>query len=653
MKNFLLKLAKRSVAVNYFVAFRNLRRRNKKMSLLSFIKAVHIVTPYYDQGVTSYAKQLRSVFKRMSIRKDLIYSYPYDHLSIRSLPLGTQRIVSVTPDYSTILNSTLSSINNQINHLPNSEFKSAESTMVKSIDYISKRCGCNMLMDSIPLTFKEAIQKYLFYNALFWQANHWHNGCGRLDLVLYPYYKRDLDNGTITKEEAKEQIKEMVRILGKDTKSKSFSLIGDTGQYILLGGVDEIGETVQNDLTELFLEVITEMNLPDPKLILRVNDDTSDIVWNKAIKCLSTGCGSPLIVNECVVMESMVEFGYGKEDVWNFGTSACWEPLIQGKSFDQNNPMSNIPIIQSLNSLLYEKKDFETFESLMCELKQCIKKQIEDSIHDIKFDVSPLLSLFFCDCLNRGKDFTLGGAKYAWHGIQIVSLPNLINALLNIKKYVFEDKIIPLDMCIRAIKSNYDGYEDIRSLMKSNPIKYGLNSEYVVGLTNELQLYMSEVASRLTINGNRIKIGFSSSQYIERSKDVGATLDGRKDGDPFAVHISPVSQKIDLQEIFDFAGRLDYGGNRINGNVVDFIIPQSLVKNPDKLRSILKNAIKNGVFEIQINVLSATTLRDAKMHPEKYPNLIVRVWGFSAYFNDLPEEYKDNMISRAEINEAS
>ena len=114
------------------------------------------------------------------------------------------------------------------------------------------------------------------------------------------------------------------------------SIKGDTGQYILLGGIDETGKNVHNRLTDLFLEIFTELKFPDPKLILRVNDFTSDILWSKAIECIVTGIGSPLIMNDPPIMANMSKFGYDASDVWNVGTSACWEPLIIGKSFDQN-----------------------------------------------------------------------------------------------------------------------------------------------------------------------------------------------------------------------------------------------------------------------------------------------------------------------------
>ena len=411
---------------------------------------------------------------------------------------------------------------------------------------------------------------------------------------------------------------------------------------------ESLDEAIQNDLTEIFLEVFTELIVPDPKLILRVNKDTSDVIWRKAIDCILTGCGSPLIINEKKVMDGMVEFGYDKDDVWNFGTSACWEPLIIGKSFDQNNPLLNIPVIDSLNKLMESGDSYESFDELLDTYKVVLKKQVLENIQDVEFDCSPLYSLFFDDCIDKQKDFSEGGAKYAYHGVQIVSFPNLINALLNLKSCVFEQKLFSMYECRQALKANFKGYDDMRQVLKSNPLKFGSTDKAVVDLTNDLMQFISEVVATKTMNGKKTKVGFSSSHYLIVCKGVGASMDGRLASAPFAVHISPVSQKIDLQEVLDFAGSLDYSGNKMNGNVVDFIVPKAYADAPGKLTAILKNAMTMGVYELQLNVLNAATLKDAKAHPENYPSLVVRVWGFSAYFNDLPEEYKDNLIARAE-----
>ena len=132
------------------------------------------------------------------------------------------------------------------------------------------------MLFSNPSSMDEAIQKILFFDAIFWQAYHWHIGLGRLDKILYKYYTHDIARGIIDRNDAKQMIYEMCKTLSRDMVAKSKTLLGDTGQYILLGGINEIGDTVQNELTEIFLEIFTEYKFPDPKLILRVNEHTSD-----------------------------------------------------------------------------------------------------------------------------------------------------------------------------------------------------------------------------------------------------------------------------------------------------------------------------------------------------------------------------------------
>lgn len=613
----------------------------------------------------SFVRQIEKMYRKIDIDTSSFYIYPYDSWIGRIVHRRKTMITSVTVDYATVLASNLHDMANRLRVLGDQRFASRENGVIQEIIWLRDRIiseirnrndergetikeYLTVMLDREPQSLDEAIQKLLFYNALFWQAGHWQNGLGRLDMVLYPYYEKDIRTNVLTRDSAKNLIKEMCLILGRDMKAKSRALIGDTGQYILLGGIDQEGNTIQNDLTEIILEVFTELKVPDPKLILRVNKNTSDVVWRKSIDCILTGCGSPLIINEDKVMKGMVEFGYDKKDVWNFGTSACWEPLIIGKSFDQNNPLLNIPVVASLNKMMGTDDVYGTFDDFLNAFKYLLKIQVLENIRDVEFDCSPLYSLFYDDCIKRQKDFSEGGAVYAYHGVQIVSFPNLINALLNLKTYVFEQKLFTLDECARALRANFKGYDDMRKALLNNPKKYGSTDKEVVDLTNDLMQYISDVVATKEMNGMKTKVGFSSSHYLIVCKGVGASMDGRLAKAPFAVHISPVSHNIDLQEVLDFAGQLDYSGNKMNGNVVDFIVPKVYADAPEKLMTILKNAMTTGVYELQLNVLNAATLKDAKAHPEKYPSLVVRVWGFSAYFNDLPEEYKDNLIARAE-----
>ena len=672
MKRILKKVIKESLKLvvpqNAILYSRGVRECAKRydVSLLDSLRRYQLVQG--NHHLTPVAQMVDAQTKcyeklRLDIAGD--YVYPYDCWTQISTPKGKSWITSITVDYQVVLESTLKAIETEIDSCSNPTFKSDELLMVKALRTLNARI-LDMLadrkdergtvltsyhremLDSKPCSFDEALEKLLFYNGLFWQARHYHNGLGRLDMILDTYYQQDLANGKETRQSIKEKLKTFVEILGKDIHAKSLSLIGDTGQYILLGGIDKEGNTIQNDLTEIFLEIFTEMKVPDPKLILRVNKDTNDAVWAKAVDCIVTGCGSPLLMNEKLIMNGMIEFGYDKEDVWNVGTSACWEPLIIGKSFDQNNPLPSIIVVNALTEVINSCKDALDFDFLLEATKKVISQQIKDTVCDLDFCPSPLYSLFFDDCIKRGKDYAEGGGKYAYHGVQVCSLPNLVNSLLNVKSYVFEQKLLTLEQCRDALASNFVGHDDIRKLLLANPLKFGSADAQVVELTNGLMDYIGKEVGNYTINGERVKVGFSSPQYIVAGKMTKASLDGRYDYDPFAVHISPMSSKIDIQEVIDFAGSLHYSGNRLNGNVVDFILPTAYVKQQDKLVTILKSAMTSGVYELQLNVLDAKTLRDAKDHPEKYPHLVVRVWGFSAYFNDLPEEYKDNLIKRAE-----
>lgn len=666
MFSFVSKDILRKFVPSVVIAYAVMRRQHPDSGIMKVLANSRFVGGASSRcGTDAFVHQIGKMYKKMKIDNTGEYAYPYDSWMGRIVHRKKSMIASVTVDYNKVLESRLCEIEKELTGKRSSPFAEREVMMIEHIRMINNRMvfvfnertddrsvkiveHLTSMLDRIPQSLDEAIQKLLFYNGLFWQAGHWQNGLGRLDMVLGKYYDRDAQKGIITRKEAKRLIREMCVVLGKDMKAKSRALIGDTGQYILLGGVDKKRNTIHNDLTEIFLEVFTELNVPDPKLILRVNKNTSDIVWKKTIDCILTGCGSPLIINEEKVMDGMKEFGYDDGDIWNFGTSACWEPLVIGKSFDQNNPLLNIPIIESLNKLIRKQREYETFELLMREFKQLLKKQVLDNIRDVDFDCSPLYSLFFENCIAKGTDISEGGAKYAYHGVQIVSLPNLINALLNIKTYVFDKNLFTIKECAHALQSNFQKDEGMRMALITNPKKFGSTDTDVVTLTNDIMQFISDVVATKTMNGQKTKVGFSSSHYLIVCKNIGASMDGRLSGTPFAVHISPVSQKVDLQEILDFAGMLDYSGNKMNGNVVDFIVPKAYSDHPDKLIAILKNAMTTGVYELQLNVLDADTLKDAKQHPEKYPSLIVRVWGFSAYFNDLPEEYKNNLITRAE-----
>lgn len=578
------------------------------------------------------------------------FVYPFDSRFRRRHPSGKLIICSNTVDYERVMDSDIDELRKTIDKANSFRYRWMYRILLSCIEHVYHKSAIDLpynLLYETPRSLHDAIQKILFYNALFWQADHWHVGLGRLDKVLYPYYRNDIDRGFLTYGEAKQLLIDMLGILNRDIEAKSGVVIGDTGQYILVGGIDDENTNVDNELTYLFLEIFRDYNKPDPKLIIRVNANTSDELWQQIIKTVCAGNGSPLIMNESEVMNRMIEFGYDEDDVKDVGTSACWEPLIIGKSFDQNNSLPSIVALEALDNILNSGKSFLSFDAVLSSFLDELKVIIKREACDISFDCSPLYSLFFEDCLNRHLDYSNGGAKYSYHGLQVVSLPNTVNALLNIRTFVFEKQLVALDTCIDAIKNNFNNHKDLRYLFKSNSLKYGVPDKDVLDLTNTIMEFVSKCVEEIRINGNKVKVGFSSPNYVSQSKKFPASLDGRLAGEPFAVHISPVSSSVGFPEIVRFATMLDYSGNRINGNVVDFILPTSYVDNQDKLMHIVKDACSRGLFELQLNILDLDTLIKAKENPELYPNLIVRVWGFSAFYKDLPDEYKDVLIERA------
>lgn len=674
MKKIIKKIIKIVVPrklLNRVISFRSnispLKRSNGWSTFEALTKG-HIVYPYTKVSADkSFARQFSYILSKIDVARPNSYYYPFDPRFIRAIYPGTFIIASITADFGEILTTNCASLKRRINNTRNKNFANTELSIVASIESLILRIANDETSDNrektlqtyltniingAPASFDEALQKILFFDALLWQAGHLHIGLGRLDMILFPYYKQDVDRGLISREDAKKMLTDFCSTLGYQTPAKSASIIGDTGQYILLGGVDSHGVNIENEITNLFLEIFTEKHFPDPKLIYRVNANTPDEKWLKAIKCISTGTGSPLIMNETLIMDRMVKFGYAKEDVWNLGTSACWEPLIIGKSFDQNNPLPSVNLINPLSEILIGEDCPKDFDGLLARYKDKLKEDILFTAKDIKFDCSPLFTLLMDKNIESEKDFTAGGAKYNFHGMQAVGLPNLINALINIKQKIFDDRTISLESLRAALAANFKGYEDIRKILLAGDRKFGKNNPDIIDLTNDVMDFVAATAEKVSINGNKVKIGFSSPAYIVTDNSL-PSADGRKSGEPVAVHISPTSSSIDIAEVLDFASNLKYTGNRLNGNVVDFILPSSYINYPDKLAALLKNAINHGIFELQLNVLDRDTLVDAKAHPEKYPNLIVRVWGFSAYFNDLPEEYKDNLINRATVYEGA
>jgi len=504
--------------------------------------------------------------------------------------------------------------------------------------------------------FEEGVQRLLFINQVFWQTDHRLVGLGAWDRFLGKLYEKDIADGIITKEKALEVIKDIMRILHKNYTFKSNVLMGDTGQIFVLGGSTANGDYACNELTYLFIEASKEVHQPDPKCLLRVNKNTPVELLKLSLETIATGIGAPLFANDDVIIPCLKDFGVKEEDSYCYATSACWEPLIGGKSASNNN-RTVLNYCKALDNLLKREnlKGINSYEELLNIYEKYLRlnmRAVKRVIQAHRFQYNPLLSVFMHGCFESKKDVSWGGAEYLNTGITSVGMGNLVNSLKNIRKYVFEEKKYTLSEIKEILINDYAQSEELLNALKNESSDYGKDNADVITLVNRFTSVVSEELKDFTTYlGERMKVGLSGSAYLDAGKVFGATFDGRKSGQPFVVHISNEDNN-GFTEIVNFASELNYQQGLFNGNVLDFMVsPDFILNNIDKFTDFLKASILSGFFEMQMNVVSSKQMIEARSNPDKFPNLIVRVWGFSAYFNDLPDEYKDVLIERAKKNE--
>lgn len=573
---------------------------------------------------------------------------------------------NTTADYSTVVHGSLRQISDALSGA-NDEFGQEEQALITALRAYVDRCRQTprvaqkyaRQLDAIETLFErpaqslfESLQRILFFNQFLWQTGHTLNGLGHLDWILEDLYRQELAAGTLTREAAAELLKEFFRVLHENYWFKSAALMGDTGQIVILGGRAADGQYRCNDLTYLFIEVSRELRLPDPKVLLRCTADMPEDLLAAAVDCIAIGIGAPLLSNDDAVIPAMLSCGFDEADVYDYGTAACWEPLVPGISCDANNVASlNFaePLVRMMKTEAFvQAASLEELTALYEEQLRRYVKEVITPLTKYIFEEEPLLSLVSPSALERRKDITRGGAKYNNLGLTSVGMGAAVNSLLNADRLVFREKRCTLAQLAAFRKSNYAGQDALVQELKDLSPAYGSDAPQVVALTRRIMAAASAALDTYrTPLGGRFKVGLSSPAYITGARAVGATLDGRKNGEPLGVHISS-AKALPTTELLSFAMQLDYRDNRLNGNVIDFITsPGMLTQNRQKYTALLRAGFAGGIFQLQMNVVDSKTLIAAKADPTLFPDLVVRVWGFSAYFNDLPEEYKDVLITRA------
>ncbi len=532
-----------------------------------------------------------------------------------------------------------------------------------------------------PETFFEAVQFIWFSQNI---ANIIYQrsvlALGRLDQILWPYYERDLHNGTLTQDFALELIEELnlkltwnVTLLPTDFTMVANAL-GQNTQTITIGGMDSSGKDTVNELSYLFLDAYNNVKVFSTDLSIRIHEHTPEQFFKHALEVYKSTSGIAFY-NDEVLVPALKKAGYSLEDARNYVIIGCVEPTGQGNSFAATGRMfMNLPGVLELTlnngySNLTKKIDglqtgdpshFTTYEdfynAFIRQLQFNIKRSAEiANIGDaeaMKYFQHPFVSAMLDGCMETGKDHVCGGAKYNFSSITAYGFATLVNSLYNIKKVVYEEKQMTLSDFIEILNSNFHNHEDFRQRLINKYHKWGNGKEDIDTLATDLwDKFSQEVAKYTPLRGGRFSAGaYSMGIHVMEGFFTRPSADGRKAMQAISNSLSPVnnSEKNGITGVLNSAAKLnyDFATNGIALNVR--FHPQNIDTNEnlDKLYFLLKAFFHAGGMQIQPTVVSSDTLREAQKHPENFQDLIVKVGGYNATFIDLGKPIQDDIIDR-------
>ena len=550
----------------------------------------------------------------------------------------------------------------------------------RELEIISETC--DRVPENPAGTFHEALQSiWLVQMVIHLETNHNAISPGRLDQILYPYLKSDLEKGRSDAERAQEWVdaffikfNEIIKVWDEEATHvhAGFPMV----QNITLGGSDENGLDGSNPVTYLFLNAERHVHLPQPHTTLRIGEQTLGDVVKKATQVIRLGGGKPQFISDPVVTSSLLMRGVTLKEARMSSCIGCVEYGAIGTWGRHNGGYFNLAKIFELalhngaerltgvrvGPETGEPARFNAFEELkkafFKQLEYFIRLQvIEDNIIDMVHEqVMPhvLTSVFVPDCIEKGKDVTEGGARYNWTGTLGVGLANLADSLAAVKKVVFEDKKATLYQLDSALNQDFEGEGRLRALLLKAP-KYGNDDDFVDSLMKEItDTYFGLVERHKNPRGGGFVPGlFSLSSNLPFGWATGATPDGRNAKDPLADGVSP-GHGMDRDgptAVFKSVSKMDCV-RVTNGMILNQKFNPMLLEgegNINKFVDLVKTyLIDLGGAHVQINVVSPEMLRAAQEEPGKYRNLVIRVTGYSAFFTELSKEVQDDIIGRTE-----
>jgi formate C-acetyltransferase len=523
------------------------------------------------------------------------------------------------------------------------------------------------VLEAVPAhparTFREALQSLRLCQAVVWLGGNYHVGLGRFDQYMEPFLESDLQAGRLTLDRAEELLAEFFISLNKDSDLYPGVQQGDNGQSLTLGGLKPDGSPAVNQLTCMVLRVSRDLELIDPKINLRIDTNTDLELLSLASELTRKGLGFPQYSNDDVVIPALLAHGYALEDARDYVVAACWEFIIPGRGMEVVNIGAvSFPAAadQAIRSSL---ADGLGFDEILSRTAADIRLQVNGlagTYSRLLLPPAPYYSVFMRGCLEQGRDLSQG-LKYNNLGIHGACSANAADALAAVKQFVFDEKDVPAKELLEALQANFAGYEPLRRHLNEDGPRVGSNDARADALLVRLfEDFASacEEYGRLPWGG-LLRPGTGSAMYYiwlaqghegMREPQVGATADGRLSGEPFSANLAPapgVSVRGPISTLQSFS-RIDY--RRIcNGGPITMEISDTVFRDPESIRKVamlVRMFVQLGCQQLQLNSLNVETLLDARAHPERHKNLIVRVWGWSGYFCELAPEYQDHIIAR-------
>ncbi len=517
--------------------------------------------------------------------------------------------------------------------------------------------------DAPPRTFYEALQSLRICHSVTWLCGHYHIGLGRFDQYMWPYLEADLAAERLNIAEAEELLAEFFITLNKDSDLYPGVQQGDNGQSLMLGGVKRDGSDAVNELTRMALRVARDVCMIDPKLNLRVTQDTDLELLTLATELTRLGLGFPQYSNDDVVIPALVAHGYDIEDARDYTVAACWEFIIPGKGMEIVNVGAvSMPaaVDRGIREGLAAGDDLDgVLQRVGTDIDQQVNRLV-DSYRSLLLPPSPWYSVLMHGCLEDGHDLS-EGLKYNNFGIHGAGSASAADALAAVEKFVFRENSVQRGDLVNALITDYRDDEPLRRKLFDEGPKVGNHDDNADRMLTALFAMLADACEAIGDNGRGgiIRPGTGSAMYYVwlaeghegmREPSVGATADGRRQGEYFSANLAPspsVKVRGPLSVLQSFS-KLDY--RRIcNGGPITMELSDSVFQGHDsvgKIAMLVRTFAQLGCQQLQLNTINVETLKDAKQHPERHSNLIVRVWGWSGYFCELEDAYQDHIIAR-------